>query len=44
MTLADTLGGAMTARDAGAYVAAQTTGGILGAIVANAMFGVPWVA
>jgi glycerol uptake facilitator-like aquaporin len=39
ITLVDRLFGGITSRDAWAYVAAQVTGGLLGAVIANLMFG-----
>jgi arsenate reductase len=39
VTAADRVFGGITTRDAGAYVLAQVAGGALGALVANAMFG-----
>ena len=44
VTLVDRAFGGVSNREAGAYVAAQTAGGIVGAITANAMFGEPLVA
>jgi glycerol uptake facilitator-like aquaporin len=41
VTLVDRAFGAISTRDAGAYVAAQVAGGCLGAIVANLMFELP---
>ena len=41
VTLIDRSFGAITTRDAGAYIAAQVVGGCLGAIVANLMFSLP---
>lgn len=43
VTLADRLVGGMTNREATAYVAAQFSGGALGALVANGMFSLPAV-
>jgi len=43
ITLLDRLVGGTTTRDASVYVAAQIAGGILGAVVANLMFGLPAV-
>lgn len=44
VTLADTVLGALRPTDAAAYAAVQVVGGIVGAIVADAMFGLPLVA
>ncbi|MCU1367774.1 MAG: major intrinsic protein [Ilumatobacteraceae bacterium] len=41
VTLVDRLFGTISTRDAAAYVAAQVTGGCIGAVVANAMFSRP---
>jgi glycerol uptake facilitator-like aquaporin len=41
ITLLDRALGGMRSRDAGAYLAAQFTGGAFGALVANLMFGLP---
>jgi len=41
VTAADTIFGGMTPTEAAAYIPAQITGGIVGAWVANAMFGLP---
>jgi arsenate reductase len=41
VTLVDRLFGAISTRDAGLYVAAQTVGGCAGAVIANAMFALP---
>ena len=43
VTLIDRSFGAITTRDAGAYIGAQVIGGCLGAIVANLMFSLPAV-
>lgn len=44
VTLADAVLGALRPADAAAYVAVQVVGGVLGAVVADAMFGLPLVA
>lgn len=44
VTLADAVSGALPARDAAAYAVVQVAGGILGAVVADAMFDLPLVA
>ncbi len=44
VTLADAVLGALPARDAAAYAVVQVAGGILGAMVADAMFDLPLVA
>lgn len=44
VTLADTVLGALRPIDAAGYAAVQVVGGIVGAIVADAMFGLPLVA
>ncbi|HSH62436.1 MAG TPA: aquaporin, partial [Acidimicrobiales bacterium] len=43
VTLADRVFGGLSNRDAGAYVAAQVTGGVAGTVVANLMFSLPAV-
>lgn len=43
VTLVDRLFGAISTRDALAYTAAQTAGGVAGTVVANVMFGLPAV-
>jgi arsenate reductase len=43
VTLADRFFGGLSTQDAGAYVVAQVTGGVIGAVVANLMFSVPAV-
>ena len=43
VTLADRVFGGISTRDALAYVAAQVTGGIIGVVIANAMFDLPLV-